>query len=48
MVRLLAECGGGEFGKSERGGRVMFSVEGWDERGVSWSFVIVEETKYYG
>jgi len=39
----------GEFSKSERGGRVMFSVEGWDERGVSWRFVIVEETdKYYG
>ena len=32
----------------KRRGNVMFSVEGWDERGVSWSFVIVEETKYYG
>jgi len=32
----------------KEGGRVMFSVEGWDEWGVSWSFVIGEETKYYG
>ena len=47
MVRLPAECGGEEFSKSERGRRVMFSVEGWDERGVGWSFVIGEETKYY-
>jgi len=31
---------------NQKGGRVMFSVEGWDERRVSWSFVIVEETKY--
>jgi len=38
----------GNSANPKEGGRVMFSVEGWDERGVSWSFVIVEETKYYG
>jgi len=50
VVRLPAECGGEEFSKSERGGRVMFFVEGWNERGVrAGSFVMVEETdKYYG
>ena len=33
---------------NQKEGGVMFSVEGWNERGVSWSFVMGEETKYYG
>jgi len=44
-----AECGGVRGNSAnQKEGEVMFFVEGWGERGVSWRFVIVEETKYYG
>ena len=49
MVRLPAKCGGVQGNSAnQKEGEVMFFVEGWDEWGVSWSFVIGEETKYYG
>jgi len=44
-----AECEGVQGNSANpKEGEVMFFVEGWNERGVSWRFVMVEETKYYG